>query len=60
MSQSHPNPSQPSKSFKQLDGCQLCLGLRGGTPGNENIVNSIVMCDYCTSDYLFRSKRLDT
>ena len=31
--------------------CQLCMGLRGGAPGNENIVDGVLMCDYCHIDY---------
>lgn len=30
------------------DGCQVCLGVRGGTKGNENIVYGIVACDDCS------------
>ncbi len=30
-----------------LDECQLCLGAKGGVPGNENVVRGLVMCDYC-------------
>lgn len=29
------------------DKCEFCLGTKGGVPGNENIVNGKVMCDYC-------------
>ena len=29
--------------------CELCLGAKGGTPGNENIIGGHVVCDYCTS-----------
>jgi hypothetical protein len=34
------------------DNCEVCLGRNGGVRGNENVVDNIVMCDYCTSDYL--------
>lgn len=30
------------------DNCQVCLGLCGGVPGNENRWQGIVICDYCT------------
>lgn len=30
------------------DNCQVCLGARGGMPGNENVVDGVVMCDICT------------
>lgn len=32
------------------DDCEVCKGTRGGVKGNENVVNGIVMCDYCTHD----------
>src|SRR5690242_12125451 len=32
------------------DNCQRCKGAKGGVLGNENIVNGVVMCDYCTSE----------
>lgn len=32
------------------DNCQVCEGSRGGTLGNENVVNGVVMCDYCHAD----------
>lgn len=32
------------------DACQVCHGTRGGAPGNENIVNGVVMCDYCHAE----------
>ena len=42
---------------KLRDHCEICGGTRGGVRGNENIVQScgesVVMCDYCsTDDYL--------
>ena len=33
------------------DNCELCHGEKGGVRGNENIVDGIVMCDYCSVDY---------
>ncbi len=33
------------------DNCQICKGECGGVKGNENIVNGVVMCDYCTSNH---------
>ena len=35
------------RSSRLRDGCQICLGARGGVPGNENHVAGRVMCDYC-------------
>lgn len=29
------------------DGCQVCKGTCGGVKGNENIINGMVICDYC-------------
>lgn len=31
-----------------LDNCEICRGSKGGVPGNENIINGQVVCDYCT------------
>jgi len=36
---------------KKLDNCEICKGAKGGIKGNENIVDGIVMCDYCTVKY---------
>ena len=38
------------KEFLEPDNCQICHGARGGTKGNENIIDGIVMCDYCHVD----------
>jgi hypothetical protein len=35
---------------KKLDGCSMCKGAKGGAPGNENVVNGVVVCDYCHVD----------
>lgn len=32
-----------------MDKCQFCLGAKGGVPGNENIVDGVIVCDYCSS-----------
>jgi hypothetical protein len=32
------------------DACEICLGRNGGAPGNENIVDGVIMCDYCSAD----------
>jgi hypothetical protein len=29
------------------DKCQTCKGAKGGVPGNENIIDGLIMCDYC-------------
>lgn len=36
-------------SDPQRDGCQFCRGAKGGTPGNENRIGGVTICDYCTS-----------
>jgi hypothetical protein len=33
----------------EKDGCRLCLGAKGGVPGNENVIGGVVVCDYCSS-----------
>jgi hypothetical protein len=40
------------QTFKahEPDDCQVCLGKRGGVKGNENIVDGVVMCDFCAMD----------
>jgi hypothetical protein len=42
------------RTVRQLvrDACEICGGLRGGVPGNENRVNDVVMCDYCHADHV--------
>lgn len=37
------------------DRCELCHGIRGGIPGNENRIEDRRVCDHCTSD-LFGSR----
>lgn len=29
------------------DKCEVCLGEKGGVRGNENVIDGVVMCDYC-------------
>ncbi|AFU86738.1 hypothetical protein D869_gp176 [Caulobacter phage CcrRogue] len=36
----------------QRDGCEVCNGSRGGVPGNENVVDGKVVCDYCHVDIM--------
>ena len=35
-------PAQPDR-----DACQICYGAKGGVAGNENIVDGVIICDYC-------------
>ena len=37
---------------KCRDKCQFCYGVKGGTPGNENRLNGVIVCDYCHALYL--------
>jgi len=32
------------------DNCGLCLGAKGGVRGNENRVDNLVLCDYCSTE----------
>jgi hypothetical protein len=32
------------------DNCEVCNGSKGGIPGNENVINGRVMCDYCHAE----------
>lgn len=36
----------------KLDKCSRCKGARGGVPGNESVINNVVLCDYCAADDL--------
>lgn len=38
----------PQYTGTLADACQFCLGQKGGTPGNENIVGGVTACDDCT------------
>ena len=42
----------------ELDNCEVCKGVKGGALGNENIVDGVVMCDYCHSESMKVSKLL--
>jgi len=45
-------------SFTRRDNCSRCKGLKGGEPGNENIINGKVLCDYCHADDMEMEERL--
>lgn len=34
---------------RELDNCRVCGGYRGGVPGNGNVVENLVVCDYCSA-----------
>lgn len=36
--------------LEEKDNCEVCRGEKGGTPGNENIINGWIACDYCHAD----------
>lgn len=40
------------RAARPKDGCEICKGEKGGTPGNENIINDQVVCDYCHADMI--------
>lgn len=37
-------------SVVKTDKCEVCKGTKGGVPGNENIIGSVIMCDYCHAE----------
>lgn len=39
------------------DNCSICHGSKGGVRGNENIVDGVVMCDYCHAATLTSPER---
>lgn len=43
-----------------FDGCEVCLGVRGGVPGNENIIKDRLVCDYCHADMIEEKEYNDT
>ena len=43
-------------NWEELDNCEVCFGKSGGVCGNENIVDGVVMCDYCTAKDMNKKK----
>jgi hypothetical protein len=44
------SPRAPSSAgARELDNCRICGGYRGGLLGNENVIEGLVVCDYCTA-----------
>lgn len=35
------------KAAGVYDRCEVCHGMEGGIPGNENVVDGKIVCDYC-------------
>jgi hypothetical protein len=33
--------------YDKKDNCEVCHGANGGVRGNENVVDGVIMCDYC-------------
>jgi hypothetical protein len=33
-----------------VDRCVNCGGVRGGVPGNENLIDGKILCDYCHAE----------
>ena len=30
--------------------CEICGGTKGGTPGNENVIEGVCVCDFCVNE----------
>ena len=43
----------------EYDKCEICGGAKGGVPGNENIVDGLVVCDYCHAMMLMEEEALN-
>lgn len=43
------SPSALLHAAQTLDNCRICGGHRGGVLGNENVVEGVVVCDYCSA-----------
>jgi len=39
--------------------CEICGGAKGGTPGNENVINGMCVCDFCTKEYRIQGVGLE-
>jgi hypothetical protein len=40
-----------------MSSCDICHGEKGGVAGNGNIINGIVVCDYCHAEDLILDKK---
>lgn len=49
----------PQTLGAELDNCEVCRGSKGGVRGNENRINGIVVCDYCSADGSYRLHNKD-
>jgi hypothetical protein len=43
-------PQQQEQSGEAYKTCDICDGAKGGVPGNGNLINGQVVCDYCHAD----------
>jgi len=34
----------------QKDKCEICNGENGGVLGNENVIDDVIVCDYCSAE----------
>lgn len=41
-----------SEGAGERDKCQICKGVQGGVPGNENVIEGVIVCDYCSATLL--------
>jgi hypothetical protein len=41
----------------EKDGCTVCNGEKGGVPGNENVIDGKLVCDYCLAVMLEEKKK---
>jgi hypothetical protein len=48
-------PQQQEQSGEDYKTCDICNGAKGGVPGNGNIIDGRVVCDYCHADGSYRS-----
>ena len=42
-----------------LDSCEICKGVKGGTPGNENVIDGVTVCDYCHADESYKKNEVN-
>lgn len=40
-----------------MDKCDVCHGRNDGVLGNENVINGVIMCDYCHAESLLAATR---
>jgi hypothetical protein len=45
--------------FADRDDCKFCLGFKGGTRGNENMIAGYPVCDYCHALFIAIRNKLN-